>query len=136
MAGVTAGGARRAVHQAEYGWRRDGRRVACKSAQLIWDVGGERWRLLFANIKRDAFDELLLAAYTPEGVYLFRHDERRAAAASTAAGRAAPPARGSKQIAFAGPREQADWRHALDSMLTKMEAKGWRRLAFVPWDHS
>ena len=69
---------------AGYDWRRDGRRVACKSAQLRWNAGKGHayWKLQFCDVKlatdeRDAaFDELLLAAYTPEGVHVFRHDLR------------------------------------------------------------
>ena len=40
------------------------------------------WKLLFQDVKLAygdapaAFDELLLAVYTPRGVYLYRHDLR------------------------------------------------------------
>jgi len=72
---------------APYGWRRDGVRVACRSAQLVWDRSNGRWGLGFQRVqlqntavgpaRRDAaLDELLLAAYTPRGLYVFEHDLR------------------------------------------------------------
>ena len=67
VAGEDVNGRRRAQNQAAYDWQRDGRRVACKSAQLRWNDSNQCWKLLFKNIKLDACDELLLAAYTPEG---------------------------------------------------------------------
>ena len=78
------------------------------------------------------FDELLLAAYTPEGVHLFQHHGRAGlgtAGKSTAAT--------GKQIFFVGPKHERDWHAALPEILGKMEAKGCRPRAFVPfgcWD--
>ena len=65
-----------------FDWRRDGVRVACKTAQIQWNTAkrfwqgdsnayGARWGLRFRRVqlaRRGAearFDELLLAAYTP-----------------------------------------------------------------------
>merc|ERR1711965_183437 len=104
---------------AAYDWQRDGRRVACKSAQMIWDGSSQRWKLQFHKIKLDACDELLLAAYTPEGVHLFRHDGRAGLSTngkSTAAT--------GKEIQFYGPKNEPDWRGALGEILEKVEAKG------------
>ena len=113
---------------AAYDWQRDGRRVACKGAQLTWDDSNQRWMLQFQKIKLDACDELLLAAYTPEGVHLFRHD-RRAGLSTSGKSTAAT----GKVISFVGPRNEPDWRVALGEILEKVEAKGCRRLAFVRW---
>ena len=113
---------------AAYDWQRDGRRVACKSAQLKWNDDSERWMLLFQAVKPEACDELLLAAYTPEGVHLFQHHGRAGlgtAGKSTAAT--------GKQIFFVGPKHERDWHAALPEILGKMEAKGCRPRAFVPW---
>ena len=38
VAGERVDGKRRGQIQAEYDWQRDGQRVACKSAQLLWDL--------------------------------------------------------------------------------------------------
>ena len=82
VAGVRVNGAKRGQSSTPYDWQRDGKRIACKSAQLNWDQTSRRWRLQFSNVKLAfgdapaAFDELLLAAYTPRGVYLYRHDLR------------------------------------------------------------
>ena len=121
---------------AAYDWQRDGQRVACKSAGLRWDRNMEHWMLQFSNVKlataggRDAaFDELLLAAYTPEGVHLFRHDLRAGVGTSGVS----TAARG-KKIKFIGPSHERDWRVALGEIRGKVEDKGCRPLAFVPWD--
>ena len=136
VAGENVNVKRRGQNMAAYDWRRDGRRVACKGAQLKWNAHDERWMLQFQNVKlaapgeaEAAFDELQLAAYTPEGVHLFRHDLR--AGVSTVGKATAATGR---QIAFVGPQHEASWHVALAAILEKMEAKGCRRLAFVPWD--
>ena len=90
---------------------------------------GMTWKLQFSTVKLDACDELLLAAYTPEGVHLFRHDGM--AGLSTAGKSTAATG---KQIVFVGPRNEPDWRVALREILEKMEAKGCRRRACVQWE--
>ena len=73
-AGRDVNGKRRGQNMAPYDWQRDGQRVACKSSQLVWDTSRRRWKLQFKNVKlggegtEAAFDELLLAAYTPRGI--------------------------------------------------------------------
>eukprot|EP00959_Pyramimonas_sp_CCMP1952_P439161 9193516-Pyramimonas_sp.AAC.1 len=37
VVGARSNGARRSLRQAEYDWSRDGRRIECKSSQLVWD---------------------------------------------------------------------------------------------------
>ena len=136
-AGERVGGKKRGLAQAEYDFRRNGKRVACKSSGLSWDSSQERWKLLFTHVKlsmegeRDAaFDELLLAAYTPEGVHLFRHDGR----AGVGTHGVSTAVRG-QQIQLYGPMREHDWCVALESILSKMASKGCARLAFVPWEH-
>ena len=129
VAGEAVDGRRRGQTQAAYDWQRDGRRVACKSAQLRWNDDQQFWMLQFHAVKPDACDELLLAAYTPEGVHLFRHD-RRAGLSTHGKSTAAT----GKVIQFVGPKHEPDWRVALPEILEKVEAKGCRRRAFVPWE--
>ena len=132
--GEDVNGNRRAQNQAPYDWQRDGRRVACKSAQLTWNRSNERWELFFAAIKlprqserEAAFDELLLAAYTPEGVHVFRHDQQTGVS-TTGKSTAAT----GQQIRFVGPKHEPDWRVALPVILDKLGDAG-DRLAFVAW---
>ena len=84
--------------------------------------------LQFRKINLDACDELLLAAYTPEGVHLFQHDGR--AGLSTSGKSTAATG---KVIQFLGPRNEPDWRVALREILEKVVAKRCRRLAFIRW---
>jgi len=135
VAGECVDGKRRAQHMAEYGWRRDGQRVACKSAQLKWDQSKARWWLQFRSVKlprkgapEAAFEELLLAAYTPSGVHIFRHD-LRAGVSSAGMGMAAT----GQEIQFYGPSNEPDWRKARDVILEKM-GQSCRPLAVVPWE--
>jgi len=115
-------GHRRAKVQAEYDWQRDGTRVACKSAQLRWHAHNHRWELAFRNVpfaienvRETGFDELLLVAYTPTGVLLFRHDMKTGV--STNGRRTAATGH---YIIFAGVRHETDWRAALDAIQEKM----------------
>jgi len=128
IAGEDCKGRLRGQNMASYDWLRDGKRVACKSAQLGWKAGTERWALLYCSIKLDACDELLLTVYTPEGMHLFRHDGR----AGLSTNGKATAATG-KNIVFVGPVHEPDWRKSLGEILKKMEAKGCTRLAFVKW---
>ena len=135
VAGQSVDGRRRAPNQVGYQWQRDGRRVACKSAALNWAPREQRWELRFFNVKlsvvggRDAaFDELLLVAYTPRGVHVLRHDLK--AGVSTNGKKTAVLG---QQIAFYGPKYEMDWPVALGEILGKMEERGCKPLACVPW---
>ena len=127
--GEDVSGRRRAQNQAPYDWLRDGKRVACKSAQLAWKANDKRWKLYFSAIKLDACDELLLAVYTPGGLHLFRY---AGGAGQSTHGKST--ATTGKVVTFTGPRHEPDWRAALSHILENMEAKGSRLLAVVQWD--
>ena len=135
-AGWSVNGTRRGQNMAPYDWQRDGQRVACKSSQLKWDTCGRCWKLLFRNVKlggkgtEAAFDELLLAAYTPRGIYLYRHDGRLGVSTNGKA----TAALGSN-IQVYGPRDEADWASALDeAVLPKLDKRGCELLAFISFD--
>merc|ERR1712050_549437 len=72
----------RSRNGAEYDWLCNGRKVECKSSQLRWDVHRKCWVFRFSNVKLfshggssgAAFDDLLLALYTPRGIYIYSHD--------------------------------------------------------------
>ena len=121
---------------APYDWQRDGRRVACKSAQLKWATSSRRWMLQFKDVKlggegtEAAFDELLLAAYTPRGIYFYRHDGRLGV---TTSGKATAAI--GRQIQVYGPCDEADWASALDeALLPKLDERGCDCLAFIAFD--
>ena len=120
---------------APYDWLRDGRRVACKSAGLTWDAGTRRWKLLFQSVKlggegeEAAFDELLLAAYTPRGIYLYRHDGRLGVSTN-----GKETAATGSVIKVLGPCGEEKWASALDgAVLPKLDERGCERLAVVRW---
>ena len=135
VAGLRVDGGKRGQNSAPYGWQRDGKRIACKGAQLTWDKSKRYWTLQFSNVKLAhgdvpaAFDELLLAAYTPRCVYLYRHDLRLGV--STAGKETA--ARG-HQIAVRGPSGESDWAAAFACIQGKLDEGGCERLAVVQWD--
>ena len=87
-----------------------------------------QFKLATAGGRDAAFDELLLAVYTPEGVHLFRHDGRSGVTTSGVSTAAT-----GKSIQFVGPKYESDWRVALGEIRGKMQEKGCRPLAFVPW---
>ena len=131
--GKCADGSWRSQSNAEYDWMRDGLRVECKSAQLSWLAkDNRRWRLRFYDVKLPhegaaaAFDELQLAAYTPRGVYIYRHDLKLGVSTS---GKATEVT--GHQIAIFGPRGKECWEEALDAILAKLDASGCERLEFV-----
>ena len=132
IAGERVDGSRRAQSQATYDWQRDGVRVACKSGGMGWDDSNERWRFLFQKLKPagagGSYDELLLAAYTPKGLYVYRHDGRLSltkAGISTAAT--------GKMIQIYGPSNEPSWQSALDgTILPKLDANC-ERVAQIEW---
>ena len=109
--------------------------MACKSSGLKWDAHKQLWKLQFHNVKLRgegadaAFDELLLATYTPRGIYVHRHNGRLGVSRTGKE----MAVRGS-EIRIYGPRNEADWAKALDeTLLPKLEAGGCKGLAVVRW---
>jgi hypothetical protein len=74
--GQCSDGTRRSANQLAYDWKRGDTRIECKGAQLVWNKSVRCWVFQFSSIKFDqgVFDELLLALFTPRGVYVNRHD--------------------------------------------------------------
>ena len=72
--GTRVNGTKRGRNSEAYDFMIAGRRVEVKSAQLKWDSSTRRWEAQWKNIKRDAYDDLLLVLYTPFGVHIFVHD--------------------------------------------------------------
>jgi len=51
-------------------------RVEVKSAQLTWNKSMKCWEATFRHVKREQYDLLYLALYTPSGIYVFKHDDK------------------------------------------------------------
>jgi hypothetical protein len=76
--GTTLTGKKRGRNQAPFDfYLGDGRqRVEVKSAQLQWNKHHKRWKTIFQHVKREEYDLLYLALYTPLGIYIFKHDDK------------------------------------------------------------
>ena len=75
-AGTTLTGRKRGRNQAPFDFDLKRRKCEVKSAQLKWDKDSKRFEAYFANIKRNEYDDLYLALYTPFGVYIYKHDDK------------------------------------------------------------
>ncbi|CAK0892973.1 unnamed protein product [Prorocentrum cordatum] len=130
VVGARSNGARRSLRQAEYDWSRDGRRIECKSSQLVWDPRKRVWSVTFRNIKPASFDDLVLCIYTPHGIFLYRHSGNFVL--SSIGVRSERWARG-YSVSVSGGRHKQDWSIALDSVLKKVEQLSCEYVAFVEW---
>ena len=76
--GTTITGKKRGRNSAPFDfYLGDGRqRVEVKSSQLSWDKYLKRWEAKFQHVKREEYDLLYLAIYTPLGIYIFKHDDK------------------------------------------------------------
>ncbi|CAE7876372.1 unnamed protein product [Symbiodinium necroappetens] len=82
--GMSASGFARPLHQAEWDWTMDGRRVECKSSSLSWHKCGCQWRAQFHAVKlahdgcrqHALFDGLLLVLLSPDCLDIVQHDLR------------------------------------------------------------
>ena len=72
--GKCINGRRRSVHNAEYDFLVNGRRVEIKSSQLKWDHEYRTWNASFRGLKSGAFDDLYLVIFSPQWVDLVKHD--------------------------------------------------------------
>ena len=52
----------------------NGRRVEVKSTQLYWNKCGQKWVAMWSSVKRNEYDDLYLALYTPTAVHVYEHD--------------------------------------------------------------
>lgn len=112
----------RCIDGRTYDYMRDGVRIECKSAQLAWSEHHRRWRFLFAGIKFSyeskpaAFDELRIILYTPEGVYIVRHNQELGI---TTAGKAT--ATKGHYVALYGKKDETDPSAALKTILDQLQ---------------
>jgi hypothetical protein len=118
--GQCSDGTRRGANQRAYDWKRGDTRIECKGAQLGWNKSDRRWEFQLKNIKfgQGVFDELLLALFTPRGVYVYRHDGKLGVSTN---GRSSSPTGG--KVAFCGPRG-GDLGHALAKIHSDLDDGG------------
>jgi len=74
--GTTLTGKKRGRNSAPFDFHLKSRKCEVKSAQLGWEKGKKRFCAKFQNIKRNEYDDLYLALYTPSGVYIYKHDDK------------------------------------------------------------
>ena len=138
-------------------WSRDGRRVACRHAGLMWEASQSgRWRVDWtctlpegadggrgaAGVEggggggRCGFDELQLVLYSPAGLHVYAHDgrfgvgSRGKSRSVTAAGEDACLV----QVRVYGSSGEHEWESALETILGKLDASGCERLAHLRWE--
>ena len=125
----TCSGTIRSQHNASVDWIRDGKRVEAKSAQLTFDKSRQTWRCVFFWIKRECFDELLLAIYSPRGLDVFKHDGFFALSTMGIA----TETKG-KSIYVWAPSGELDPIRALQFIEAKLEANNCPCIARIFWD--
>lgn len=84
---------------------------------------------MFQGVKFSSHDELLIACYTPRGIYIFRHDRKLGVSLNGKD----TTVRG-VNIKISGTRSEFDWSVALDAILLKLHASDCEYVAMVPWD--
>ncbi|CAE8683999.1 unnamed protein product [Polarella glacialis] len=74
--GTCINGKLRAPNNSRWDWDRNGHRVECKSGRLSFVASEKSWQLQFKAIKinHNVLDDLLLALFTPRGIYVYRHN--------------------------------------------------------------
>ena len=115
--GIRQNGSRRPAHQSPYDFLMEGRRVEVKSARMVWEAANRCWMVRFRDIKLQsfAFDDLYLVLFSPEGLYLIKHDFTT----GTSADGKLTHVRG-HSIAVYGSRANTCWEEALQLLLQKL----------------
>eukprot|EP00933_Yihiella_yeosuensis_P042438 TRINITY_DN3700_c0_g1_i1.p1 TRINITY_DN3700_c0_g1~~TRINITY_DN3700_c0_g1_i1.p1 ORF type:complete len:411 (-),score=41.89 TRINITY_DN3700_c0_g1_i1:147-1379(-) len=123
--GETVHGVCRGLHRAQYDWKVNGMRVECKSAMLTLCKTRKRWGFRMKSVKlpfegyRDhaPFDNLLLALFSPRGIYIYAHD---LACGVSACGEATGIA--GFNISIMAPKSEQCWSAALDYILNWLDS--------------
>ena len=71
--GKCVNGRKRSIHNCEYDFLLNGRRVEVKSSQLRWSPDGT-WKVAFQGLKFGAFDDLYLVIFSPKWLDLIKLD--------------------------------------------------------------
>jgi len=92
----------------EYDYLRGSTRVEVKSGQLCWNKTSKQWFVKFRDIKPHLYDELCLVLYTPEALYIFKHNST----GLTTNGKLTTVK--GMYLNYAAPSRLTDWKTALD----------------------
>eukprot|EP00438_Fugacium_kawagutii_P029319 Skav216041 [mRNA] locus=scaffold2930:41271:42497:+ [translate_table: standard] len=120
-------GRKRGNNTASADWIRDFRHIEVKHAKLRFSKVS--WRCTFYWVKKDCFDELLLAIYSPWGLDVFKHD---GIFGLTSTGQLTQT-RG-MFVEVSSGRGELDWLVALQKIRKKLERNNCPRIASIPWD--
>ena len=112
--GTDVRGEKRGKNRTANDYDRDGVRVEVKSSMLCWNSCNKYWGVQFEKVKREKHDELRLAVFAPDGIHIYVHG----GAGYSTNGKRTEAEGGS--IAKYGPRNQKDWRAALDVIRSKL----------------
>eukprot|EP00927_Polykrikos_kofoidii_P008114 TRINITY_DN13360_c0_g1_i2.p1 TRINITY_DN13360_c0_g1~~TRINITY_DN13360_c0_g1_i2.p1 ORF type:complete len:441 (+),score=23.63 TRINITY_DN13360_c0_g1_i2:85-1407(+) len=134
--GFCVDGSRRSKGNAGYDWRRNGRRIECKSGQLRWCRFSRVWKVSFRGIKMalegvrpsPAFDELQLALYSPIGIHILEHNlmfrVSTAGQSTSSTGH---------EVCVSAEKGDTDYSRCLDVIRQKLIVGGCKEIAFVTW---
>ena len=124
--GVCCNGSRRQRRCAPYDFLMNGRRVEIKSTRMVWWAADSCWLARFRNIKLQSgqrhgivFDDLYLVLFSPQGLYLIKHD----LTTGTNADGKRTEVRG-HCISVQGSRVNTRWEEALPVLLQKLCEQG------------
>ncbi len=92
----------------EYDYLRGTTRVEVKSGQLCWNKTSKQWFVKFRDIKPHLYDELCLVLYTPEALYIFKHNST----GLTTNGKLTTVK--GMYLNYVAPSRLTDWKTALD----------------------
>lgn len=110
-------------------WIRDGMRIETKHAKLCYNEKAQRWQCRFQGIKKDLFDELLLAIYSPEGIFIFLYNNSLHLTLSGVYTECL-----GHQLCLCGPVHEPQPSHALKAILAKLSSCKCQHVATILWD--
>ena len=110
-------------------WIRDGVRVEAKHARLCFNTKAQYWQCIFHGIKRELFDELWLALYSPEGIDIYLYNP---SLHLTSIG--VKTEHVGRCIQLSGPAHELDPGRALEAIRSKLSQC--RHIATIAWDWS
>lgn len=110
-------------------WIRDGIRIETKHAKLCFNAGAQRWQCMFQAIKKDLFDELLLAIYSPMGVFIFLYSTSLRLTSSGTHGEYL-----GHSLCLRGPAHELDPSLALEAIFTKLSRYKCQHVATIFWE--
>lgn len=113
---------------ATFDWIRDKTRVEAKHAKLCFNARNQRWQCIFRAIKEDLFDELLLAIYSPSGIFIFVHN-----ASLRLSSQGMQTECSGKNLCLGGPAHELSPSQALETIFTRLSNHQCQHIATILW---